>query len=170
MRRVGIYSRLFAKALGMNEKFCADIELFAPMHDIGKVGILDSILRAPRKLTEEEFRIMKNHTILGHNIVKDKKGIEMAADITLSHHEHYDGSGYPNGLYGKHIPLSAHITSFVDVYDALRSRRPYKEPWSHEETVTYIKSRSGTQFDPDLEEAFNSLHEKFAAVFDELKD
>lgn len=170
MRRVGIYARLFAKALGMNEKFCADIELFAPMHDIGKVGILDSILRAPRKLTDEEFTIMKNHTILGHNIVKGKQGIEMAADITLSHHEYYNGTGYPDGIHGKQIPLSAHITSFVDVYDALRSSRSYKKPWTHEETVKYILSRSGTQFDPDLEEVFSTLHEKFATVFDELRD
>lgn len=170
MRRVGIYARIFAKALGMGDKFCADIELFAPMHDIGKVGILDSILRAPRKLTDGEFEIMKTHTTLGHNIVKGKRGIEMAAEITLSHHERFDGKGYPNGIAGREIPLSAQITSLVDVYDALRSTRPYKEPWTHDAAVEYIVGLSGTQFDPLIVETFSTLHARFASVFDELKD
>jgi PAS domain S-box-containing protein len=170
MKRVGIFARLLAKACGMNEKFCNDIELFAPMHDIGKVGILDSILRAPRKLSTEEFEIMKNHTILGHNIVKDKAGCEMAAEVTLGHHEKFDGTGYPQSLSGKDIPLSAHITAIADVYDALRSVRPYKDAWDHATTVQYMVKSAGSHFDPELIDLFITLHTKFAVVYDELKD
>jgi PAS domain S-box-containing protein len=170
MKRVGIFARLLAKSCGMNEKFCNDIEIFAPMHDIGKVGILDSILRAPRKLTAEEFEIMKNHTVLGHNIVKDKAGCEMAAEVTLGHHEKFDSTGYPQRLSGKDIPLSAHITAIADVYDALRSVRPYKDAWDHATTVDYIVKSAGTHFDPELIDLFIILHTKFAGVYDELKD
>lgn len=170
MKRVGLFAKLIARELGKNEKYCDDIEVFAPMHDIGKVGILDSILMAPRKLTPEEFAIMKSHTVLGHNIVKGKDEFEMAAAITLCHHEKFDGSGYPNGIAGKHIPLSAHITALCDVYDALRSKRPYKEPWTHEETVKHIVGSAGTHFDPDLISVFISLKDRFQSVFQELMD
>jgi PAS domain S-box len=170
MKRVGIFTRLLAKACGMNEKYCADIEIFAPMHDIGKVGILDSILRAPRKLTDEEFEIMKTHTILGNSIVKGKADFAMAAAITLCHHEKFDGTGYPKGLKGKSIPLSAQITAVADVYDALRSKRSYKEAWTHEDTVDYIVGNSGKQFDPDLIAKFTLLHARFETVYRELMD
>jgi response regulator RpfG family c-di-GMP phosphodiesterase len=125
---------------------------------------------APRKLTPEEFAIMKSHTVLGHNIVKGKDEFEMAAAITLCHHEKFDGSGYPNGIAGKHIPLSAHITALCDVYDALRSKRPYKEPWTHEDTVKHIVGSAGTHFDPDLISVFISLKDRFQSVFQELMD
>ena len=170
MKRVGIFTRLLAKACGMNEKYCADIEIFAPMHDIGKVGILDSILRAPRKLTVEEFEIMKTHTTLGNSIVKGKADFAMAAAITLCHHEKFDGTGYPRGLKGKSIPLSAQITAVADVYDALRSKRSYKESWTHDDTVAYIVGNSGTQFDPDLIARFMELHPRFETVYRELMD
>jgi HD-GYP domain-containing protein (c-di-GMP phosphodiesterase class II) len=91
----------------MPEKYCNDIEVFAPLHDIGKVGILDSLLLAERNLLPSEFEVMKTHTVLGHNIVKGKKELEMVAAITIAHHEWYDGSGYPKGLKGLDIPLSA---------------------------------------------------------------
>lgn len=170
MKRVGLFAKLVARELGKNVKYCDDIEVFAPMHDIGKVGILDSILMAPRKLTPEEFQIMKTHTTLGHNIIKGKEEFEMAAAITLCHHEKFDGSGYPHGIEGKHIPLSAHITALCDVYDALRSKRPYKEPWTHEETVRHIMGSSGTHFDPDLIAVFARLSDRFQMVFQELTD
>lgn len=170
MKRVGLFAKLVARELGKNEKYCDDIEVFAPMHDIGKVGILDSILMAPRKLSAEEFGIMKTHTTLGYNIVKGKDEFEMAAAITLCHHERFDGTGYPNGISGKHIPLSAHITALCDVYDALRSKRPYKEPWSHEDTVKHIVGSAGTHFDPDLISVFISLKDRFQNVFQELMD
>jgi response regulator RpfG family c-di-GMP phosphodiesterase len=170
MKRVGIFARLLAKACGMNEKYCADMEMFAPIHDIGKVGILDSILRAPRKLTNEEFEIMKTHTTLGNSIVKGKADFAMAAAITLCHHEKFDGTGYPKGLKGKSIPLSAQITSIADVYDALRSKRSYKEAWSHEKAVAYIVENSGKQFDPDLIARFEELNPRFETVYRELMD
>jgi response regulator RpfG family c-di-GMP phosphodiesterase len=170
MKRVGLFAKLVAREMGKNVKYCDDIEIFAPMHDIGKVGILDSILMAPRKLTPEEFQIMKTHTTLGHNIIKGKDEFEMAAAITLCHHEKFDGSGYPHGIGGKHIPLSAHITALCDVYDALRSKRPYKEPWTHEEAVKYIMGSSGSHFDPDLIAVFARLSNRFQTVFQELTD
>ena len=170
MRRVGLFAKIIAKNMGRNEKYCNDLEAFAPMHDIGKVGIPDSILLAPRRLTPEEFEIMKQHTVLGHNIVKGKKEFEMAAAITLCHHERYDGTGYPNGISGKHIPLSAQITALCDVYDALRSKRPYKEPWPHGETVAEIMRSSGTHFNPDMIKVFEKLHPKFESIYTALND
>lgn len=168
MKRVGLFAKMVAREMGRNVKYCDDIEIFAPMHDIGKVGILDSILMAPRKLTSEEFRIMKTHTTLGHNIVKGKEEFEMAAAITLCHHERFDGTGYPRGIRGKDIPMSAHITALCDVYDALRSKRPYKQPWSHENAVKHIASGSGKHFDPAVIAVFGKLSDRFNAVFQEL--
>lgn len=170
MKRVGLFAKMMAKKLGFPQKYCDDIEVFAPLHDLGKVGILDSILRAPRKLSFDEFNVIKTHTILGHNIVKGKHEFEMAAAITLCHHEKFDGTGYPNGLGGKHIPRSAQITAVCDVYDALRSKRPYKDPWTHEKTVTEILKGSGTHFDPDVVQGFAAVQDRFGAVYQELMD
>jgi len=170
MKRVGIFAKLLARDCGMSRKYCADIEVFAPMHDIGKVGILDSILRAPRKLTSEEFEVMKTHTILGYDIMKEKKEFAMAADITLYHHELYNGTGYPSRLSGDAIPLSAQITSIADVYDALRSKRPYKNPWTHEAAVSFILESAGTHFDPKLIDIFSALAAQFDLVYKELCD
>jgi PAS domain S-box-containing protein len=170
MRRVGIYTKLIARELNMPEKDCNDIEIFAPLHDIGKVGILDSLLLAERKLTKREFEIMKTHTTLGYNIVKGKKELEMVAAVTMSHHEWYDGSGYPEGIYGEQIPLSARITAVADVYDALRSRRPYKHEWSHDESKKYIIENSGKQFDPEIVAIFKNISDRFESIYHELKD
>ena len=170
MRRVGIYSRLIAEALGLPRKLCEDIEVFAPMHDLGKVGIPDAILWAPRKLTYEEFEIIKNHTVYGENIVKKNKEMLMVAQVTLGHYEKFDGSGYPHGIKGDEIPVSARIVALADVYDALRNKRPYKEPWSHDETTTYIIANSGTHFDPEIVNMFSQLNEKFEKVYDEIKN
>ncbi len=170
MKRVGLFAKLLARDYGMSQRYCDDIEVFAPMHDIGKVGILDSILRAPRALSPEEYEVMKTHTVLGHNIIKGKEEFEMAAAITLAHHEKWDGSGYPRGLAGEDIPLSARIAALVDVYDALRSRRPYKEPWTHADAADYVQGSAGTHFDPDLVRIFTNLHLRFEAVYAELSD
>ncbi|MFW5784768.1 MAG: PAS domain S-box protein [Chitinispirillaceae bacterium] len=170
MRRVGIFSKLLAKSMDMPEKYCDDIEIFTPMHDIGKVGILDSILLAPRKLTNEEFEEMKKHTLLGHNIVKGNKELELVASITLHHHERYDGRGYPHGLSGENIPLSARITAIADVYDALRSKRPYKEEWPHEKAKAEIAKNAGSQFDPILVRNFLDLDQDFENAYQQLKD
>ncbi len=170
IRRVGLFAKLMARDYGMNQKYCDDIEVFAPLHDIGKVGILDSILRAPRKLSPEEFEVMKTHTILGHNIIKGKEEFGMAAAIIMGHHEKWDGSGYPRGLAGEDIPLSARIAAVADVYDALRSKRSYKRPWPHEEAVAYIQAGSGSHFDPDLVRIFAKLQSRFKAIYEELID
>jgi PAS domain S-box-containing protein len=168
MRRVGILARLLAKNLDMPEKYCDDIGVFAPMHDIGKVGIMDSILLAERKLTPEEWAEMQKHTVLGYNIVKGKKELDMVAAITLRHHERFDGKGYPGGLAGEDIPFSARITALIDVYDALRSERPYKRAWSHADAVSEIQAYSGTHFDPRIVACFLSLEASFAAIYGEL--
>jgi PAS domain S-box-containing protein len=170
MKRVGMFARLMAAEFGMPQAFCENIELFAPMHDIGKVGILDSILRAPRKLTQKEFEVMKTHTVLGHNIVKGKPELEMAAEITLCHHERFDGTGYPNGIAGNRIPLAAQITALCDVYDALRSARPYKAPWTHEAAVSCIAEGSGSQFGREIVDNFLKVGQSFQEVYASCMD
>ncbi|MGB3368379.1 MAG: HD domain-containing phosphohydrolase [Acidaminobacteraceae bacterium] len=170
MRRVGIYSRLIAKNLGMPNKFCDDIEIFAPMHDLGKVGVGDSILLAPRKLTYDEFEIMKNHTKFGFNIVKNNEDMQLVADVTLSHHEKFDGSGYPHGKKGEEIPIAARIVALADVYDALRSKRPYKIPWSHEKSKEYILSNRGKHFDPEIVDVFSKLNQQMEQIYGEIED
>ncbi len=170
LRRVSAFAGLIARHLGMPRKFVEDIEIFAPLHDIGKVGITDSILLAPRKLTDDEFEIMKTHATLGWKIVRNRPTLEMAADIAHSHHERWDGTGYPQGLAGEAIPLSARIVSVADVYDALRSERPYKKPWAHADIVDLIKAGSGTQFDPKVVRAFLSLERLFDRISAEHPD
>ncbi|MCX7829177.1 MAG: PAS domain S-box protein [Thermanaerothrix sp.] len=163
--RIGSYCRLLAEAMGMPNKFCRDMEIFAPFHDIGKVGIPDSILLAPRRLDPGEFELMKTHTVMGYNISKDKKSLAMAAEIALYHHERWDGTGYPYGLKETEIPLSARITAVADVYDALRSRRPYKGPMEHRRVVDYITANSGVHFDPLVVRAFLDVHLEMDEVF-----
>jgi len=170
MKRIGEFSYLIAKKLGKSRRFSDDIRIFAPMHDIGKVGIADEILRAPRLLTEEEFEIMKTHTTIGYDILKGRSKLEMAAEIAENHHEKYDGTGYPKGISGKGIPLSARICSIVDVYDALRSKRPYKEAFSEEKTLEIIAKGSGTHFDPVLVKLLLANRSCFNTVFNTLKD
>lgn len=170
MRRVGLFARQLAHAAGQTEKFCRDIEIFAPMHDIGKVGISDAILLAPRRLELSEFEQMKHHTTFGFRIVAGVAELEMAAAIILHHHEKWDGSGYPSGLQGEAIPLAARITALADVYDALRSERPYKQPWDRTRTEQLIFSSAGTHFDPEMVRLFSGLTEKFDTVYRELQD
>ena len=170
MRRVGLYARIIAEALGFPRSFRDDMERFAPLHDIGKVGVSDTILRAPRRLTKEEFAEMTRHTTLGHGLLAGKPTMEAAAEIALSHHERFDGTGYPHGLQGERIPVAARIVALADVYDALRSMRPYKAAWSHGESVAEIERLSGRQFDPDVVQAFLQRQEQFESVAEELAD
>lgn len=136
----------------------------APLHDVGKIAIKDSVLQKPASLTSDEFRQMKLHAIIGGDIfdylkerIPDKELARIAGDMARSHHEKWDGTGYPDGLKGEEIPLVARIMSVVDVYDALTSKRPYKEPFSHEKTMAIIAEGSGKQFDPNLVEEFMNL-------------
>ena len=168
MRRVGLFAKLLAIADKKSEKYCNDIEIFSQLHDIGKVGILDSILLSENKLSIDEMKIMQTHTIQGYNIVKGVKEMEMAAAITLSHHEKYDGTGYPHYLKKEDIPLSARITSIADVYDSLRSKRPYKQAWQHEDAKNYIFENAGTFFDPRLVDHFSNLENKFEIIYNDL--
>ncbi len=170
MRRVGMYSRLLAEQMGHPLRFCSDIERFAPLHDIGKVGIADSILLAPRRLTEEEFATIKQHTTLGYSILAGKPSLEMAAEIARDHHERYDGKGYPEGKVGDTIATAARIVTVCDVYDALRSARPYKEPWPHEKARDEILSNRGTQFCPEVAVAFDVLHTEFQHIAERFRE
>lgn len=148
----------------MPAEFTRRIELFSPLHDIGKVGIPDQILLAPRSLTAEEFALMKTHTDLGYQILVGKQSLEMAAEIARYHHERYDGTGYPLGLAGGAIPIAARITAVADVYDALTSDRPYKPAWSHGDAVELIREERGRQFDPNVVDAFETVAEEFVAM------
>ena len=152
VRRVGLLAEVLAKAAGMND---ADAELIrhaAPLHDIGKIGIPDSILNKPGTHDAAEAEIMRTHAAIGHQMLsQSKRGIFLiAAEIAATHHENWDGSGYPKGLKGEAIPLSGRITMLVDVFDALGSKRCYKEPWTNEKIQDFIRQQSGIKFDPAL--------------------
>ncbi|MDW8095550.1 MAG: HD domain-containing protein [Aquificaceae bacterium] len=154
--RIGMMSSLIAQKLGYDEEYCYNLQLAAPMHDIGKIGVPDAILLKKGKLEGEEWEIMKRHTIIGYEILKDSDSelLQMAARISLEHHEKWDGTGYPYGKKGEDICIEARITAIVDVFDALTSERPYKPAWSVEETSKYMKELSGKHFDPNLLEVF----------------
>jgi putative two-component system response regulator len=129
------------------------------MHDIGKIAIPDSILLKPGKLTADEFEIIKSHTLIGARILGGSQSqlLRTAAEIALSHHERWEGSGYPSGLAGKAIPLSGRLVAVADVFDALVHRRPYKQPWPVDEATAEILSQSSRHFDPAVVEAFEAL-------------
>ena len=139
------------------------------MHDIGKVGIPDHILLKPGKLSIEEFAIMKKHAMLGYQILAESQSemLQVGAEIALSHHEKFDGSGYPHGLVGEEIPLFARIVAVADVYDALTSLRPYKRAMLHSESFEIIVGGSGNQFDPQIVEAFVRQESKFLEVLEQ---
>ncbi len=154
--RSGLYSKILADLFFKDAEDRRSIFYAAPLHDIGKIGIPDSILLKPARLTPEEFKKMQNHTIIGHNILKEFKtpALAMGAEIALSHHERFDGTGYPQGLTGMAIPLSGRILAIVDVFDAMTSERPYKEAWHPDRAFEYIDENRGSHFDPQIVEAF----------------
>ncbi len=156
----------------VDDQYIRDLASIAPLHDIGKVGIEDSILRKPGKLTDCEFDVMKTHSALGSEILQKAREqlpfnsqLELAVDLTRHHHERWDGKGYPSGLAGASIPLSARIMALADVYDALRSERYYKKGMSHIDAVKIIESGSGSQFDPLLVSVFLKNHVEFESIF-----
>lgn len=170
--RMAKYSRFIAEALGLDEEKCALIEVAAPMHDIGKIGITDTILLKPGKLTEAEFNTMKHHANIGHEILKGSpsKFLALGAVIALGHHEKFNGTGYPNGLKGHEIPLEARIVAVADVFDALTSERPYKKAWTNEAALNYITEQSGQHFDPQCVTAFKSQFGKVAFIQKQFND
>jgi putative two-component system response regulator len=155
----------------LNDTYINNITHASPLHDIGKVGIADTILLKPGKLTADEFETMKSHTLIGaktlqaaHNKYPRNAFLAMGMVIARSHHEKWDGSGYPDGLAGEEIPLSARIMAVADVYDALRSNRPYKPAFTHEMSRGIILQGRGTHFDPVLVDAFMTVEAEFAAI------
>lgn len=150
----------------------------APLHDIGKVGIPDDILLKPGRLSVDEFEIMKRHTILGARIIESAESLldesssflRFAREIAHSHHENWDGSGYPDGLAGDAIPLSARLMALADVYDALISRRCYKLPFDHQEAASFIQAQTGLKFDPIIVMAFQQISEQFSAIAATYRD
>jgi len=172
VKRVGTTSLLLAQYYGLSKKEIAMIELASPMHDIGKIAISDTILNKPGALTEEEWNIMKTHTTEGYKLlsVSERPLLKMAASIAMEHHEHYDGSGYPNGLKAEEISIYGRITALADVFDALSHDRCYKKAWSDEEIFKYIQSKRGTQFDPKLVDIFFKHIDEFLAIRNHYRD
>ncbi|TGK41510.1 response regulator [Leptospira andrefontaineae] len=164
--RMSHYSQTLAKALGHSEDTAEKILHASPMHDIGKIGIPDSILLKPGKLDPEEWDIMKTHPTIGAEIIGDHDSslLQMAKSIALNHHEKWDGSGYPNGIKGDTIPLEARIVTIADVFDALTTERPYKKAWSIEDAVNHIRKGAGSHFDPGLVPIFLNLMPDLLAI------
>ena len=154
--RMSHISALLAKSMGLSEAECELILHASPMHDIGKIGISDHILLKPGRLESEEWAIMQSHATIGAHILEgdDSDLIRCAREIALTHHEKWDGSGYPYGLAGDMIPLMGRIAALADVFDALASERPYKKAWTIDEAVNLIKENRGTHFDPELVDVF----------------
>lgn len=155
---VARYTFLLSKALGIEDKeFLTSIERGALLHDIGKIGIPEGILRKPGPLTETEKEIVKNHPFLGYEMIKEFDFLKKAAQVVLYHHEHYNGDGYPYGLAGEEIPIEARIFALADTFDALTSDRPYRKGKSFDEALVEMEKNCGTQFDPLLADIFLSL-------------
>jgi putative two-component system response regulator len=165
-------AKLPGYAEGLTLEIVSMLYLSAPLHDVGKVAIPDAVLHKPGRLTDEEFEVMKEHTTRGRAMLtsteeflgEENSFLSTAQDIAYCHHERWDGKGYPRRLKGEEIPLSARLMSVADVYDALRSKRVYKEGMAHEEAARIILDGKGTQFDPDVTEAFDKLQPEFQDI------
>jgi len=176
LQRLSHYCRTFAERLGLDQEFRDTIAIASPMHDIGKIGISDHILLKAGRLTPDEMEVMKGHTTMGSNILGKSKSpyLHAGALIALHHHERWDGGGYPSGARGEATPLMARITHLCDIYDALRSKRPYKSAMDHRKAVDTITKGDGrTQpehFDPALLDAFHQYHESLHEIFEAYAD
>jgi putative two-component system response regulator len=174
--RVSHYTLAIAQALGLDAKFCDVLYYASPMHDVGKMAIPDAILQKPTKFGPEEWAIMKTHCEIGAKMLSGTSSpyLMMGAEIAIAHHEHWDGTGYPYGIKGEKIPLSARIMHLCDIYDALRANRPYKDGLSHERSVDIIVSGDGRtnpeHFDPAILDAFKQSIARFNDIFEAQKD
>lgn len=167
IKRIGDYSAVIAKGMGYNDEEIENLLYAAPMHDIGKIGVPDKILLKPGKLDDDEWDIMKKHTNIGAEILKGSSAeyIKVAEIIAYYHHERWDGTGYPEGLKGEEIPLSARIVAVVDVFDALVSERPYKMAFSLEKAFAIIESEKGVHFDPKVVDVFFAAKKEITAIY-----
>ena len=172
IQRMAYYSQIIAKGLGLDEKTQKIILEAAPMHDVGKIGIPDYILLKPGKLTHEEFEVMKGHATLGHELLNGSGSeiLRAGAEIALTHHEKYDGSGYPHGLVGHKIPLFGRIVAVADVFDALTSERPYKRAWALDDACRFLEEGRGKHFDPMCVESFLAGWEEALEIRQRFKD
>jgi response regulator RpfG family c-di-GMP phosphodiesterase len=172
VRRIGLYAAAVGEALGWDISRSEDMKIAAPMHDIGKIGIPDSILRKPGRLTQAEYCIMQRHTVIGAEMLggSDIPLLNLGREIALCHHEKWNGDGYPNGLKGDDIPIAARIVAIVDVYDAMLSRRVYKEPIPESEVLRLMAQAAGQDFDPALFELFTQILPKIHQIRDAVKD
>jgi len=164
--RVAKYSRIIAEELGLPSRLCRDIYLAAPLHDVGKVAIPDNILLKPGRLNEQEMAVIRTHAEIGSRILADSpcELIQIGATIAAAHHERWDGSGYPSGLKGSEIPIAARVVAVADVFDALTTRRPYKEAMPLEAARRYLEEKKGREFDPACVDAFLSRWDEVAAI------
>jgi putative two-component system response regulator len=172
VRRMSRACQRLAQEVGCDDSFSDTLLHAALMHDIGKIGIADSVLLKPGKLTPEEFAIMQRHTSIGADILAggESEVLRLAATVALTHHEKWDGSGYPKGLAGEQIPLVGRIVAICDVFDALTSARPYKTAWSEEDALEFIRQQAGKHFDPELVPAFLRIMPEIRALRERFSD
>ncbi|MFM2588728.1 HD domain-containing phosphohydrolase [Vibrio sp. TBV020] len=170
--RMSHYSKILAEQLDVSKRWIELVFQASPMHDIGKIGIPDAVLRKPGKLDKDEWEVMQTHVKIGADIIDngDSLLLQMAQEIALYHHEKWDGSGYPHGLKGEEIPLSARIVAIADVFDALTSERPYKKAWPIEKAVALLEEEAGTHFDPNLVPIFIAQLDQLLEIKESFKD
>lgn len=172
IQRMSQYCALLARLYGLSPAQVELMRIASPMHDVGKLGIPDAILLKPGRLTPSEFQLMKEHVEIGYRILSGTSSelLDLAASIARNHHERFDGSGYPAGLQGHSIPLEGRITAVADVFDALMSRRVYKEPFTLERALAIMRAGHGSHFDPDILELFLKHLDEFLAIREQFKD
>ncbi len=172
LQRMSHYCYLIGRKKNIDEYTCEMLRIASPMHDVGKIGIPDNILLKPGKLTADEYTIMKQHAEIGYKILSGSESplVKLAANIAHTHHEKWDGSGYPRGLSGETIPIEGRIAAVADVFDALTSERPYKKAWPLEDAVALLERGRGAHFDPELVDLFLGSMDEVLEIKDEFKD